>query len=267
MCYSLLNKLFNNGDTKMYAGKKRSKPKFEIQEQLFNAVRVGDVHTFESLLTEDYIDIMNEEDKSLAFVAAEEGHQECLNILRACNANLHFRDNSGNTLANIAALRGRLPCLEFLAEQGVDLNRPNKVGNTSAHSAAAGGHEDCLQFVLEQGVNKDQKNRLGYTPAHYAAQLGNQNCLNLLAAHGADLNAGDRNGRTPGDFARIMGYEINTTPPMLEAAAEEGPQAAEQPQRSAMTHEGEASLTGPVASPTSGQASGHGRADGGPRVP
>ena len=58
------------------------------------------------------------------------------------------------TPAYMAAENGHIECLRLLKKVGCDLGQADNDGVTPAHRAAEGGHEDCLRLLNETSYDK-----------------------------------------------------------------------------------------------------------------
>merc|ERR1719174_757087 len=76
----------------------------------------------------------------------------------------------GKTPAYMAAQEGHADCLRLLLEAGCDKDKAQQDGATPAFIAAQTGHADCLRLLLEAGCDKDKACESGETPAFIAAQ-------------------------------------------------------------------------------------------------
>ena len=70
----------------------------------------------------------------------------------------------------MAAQDGHEGCLRLLKEAGCDLGQANKNGQTPAHITAQNGHEGCLRLLKEAGCDLGAVSKDGEIPAHMAAR-------------------------------------------------------------------------------------------------
>jgi len=80
----------------------------------------------------------------------------------------------------IAALNGHLDCLRALRELGADPDQAADNGCTSAYVAAEYGHAGCVSLLGELGADLDRADRSGMTPAFIAALNGHAAVLRCL---------------------------------------------------------------------------------------
>ena len=141
-----------------------------------------------------------------AYVSAQNGHAECLQLLADHKADPHQPDNDGLTPAFVSAYGGHTECLQLLADGKADLNKPANNGCTPAFVSAMNGHTDCLQLLADCKADLNQPDNNGATPAHHSAQAGHTECLQLLADCKVDLNQAAPWGETLLSTATSSGH-------------------------------------------------------------
>jgi len=151
-----------------------------------------------------YLNISNSEGITPAFIAADQGHADCLKILAEAKADLSTPWNSC-TPAFMAAQEGHADCLKILAEAKANLSTPRSDGVTPAFMAATKGHADCLRILAEAKTDLSTALNNGATPAFITAQKGHADCLKILAEAKADLST-PWNSATPAFIAAQMGH-------------------------------------------------------------
>ena len=72
----------------------------------------------------------------------------------------------------IAALQGHIECLKELIAAGADLNKEDKDGRTPLYSAANQGHVECLKEIIAAGAELNKENKDGLTALYIAANQG-----------------------------------------------------------------------------------------------
>ena len=88
-----------------------------------------------------------------AYIAAQEGHVDVVQLLRHVKANLETPTNEGATPAYIAAQNGHVKVLQLLRDAKVNLETPTNEWVTPAYIAAQEGHVDVLQLLRNAGVD------------------------------------------------------------------------------------------------------------------
>ena len=146
-----------------------ARPLAELNKELLEAVRAGDVQRVRELLE--------------------------------AGANPNARDKDGLTPLHWAASEGHADIVKILLEHGADPNTKIKYGWTPLHYASREGHADVVKLLLEHGADPNTKKDDGLTPLHVAAFSGHADVVKLLLEHGADPNARNYLGWTPLDVA------------------------------------------------------------------
>ena len=160
---------------------------------------------------------INQDDETLAHLAAREGRVDVLIWLKQRGADLNtkrtppsqsslfvFNEDGGPTLMHFAAEGGHVQTMKWLKEQGgknADVNAKAS-GWTPMHAAAEGGHLEAMKWLKEQGVDPKARNQNGQTAMHFAAGRGNLEAMKWLKDMGVSVSAKDYKGRTPLDLAR-----------------------------------------------------------------
>ena len=81
-------------------------------------------------------------------------------------------DNEGRTVLYVAARDGLLEVVRLLQAQGAKVDAPNKDGYTPLYIAAQKGHLEVVRFLEAQGAKADAPTNDGRTPLYVAAQNG-----------------------------------------------------------------------------------------------
>ena len=93
-------------------------------------------------------------------------------------------NNDGATPLSMAAQNGHERCVELLLAKGAAVDQANNAGTTPLWVAAGMGREKCVQRLLEAGAEVDKATPFG-TPLSGATKNGHENCAALLRAAGA----------------------------------------------------------------------------------
>ena len=126
------------------------------------------------MITEDTIDISDNEGKTALQFAIEKGWTNIIEILIRKGANMRHEDYNLNTLLHCAANYGDVHVLDYLIEHnGVLVNTRNADGHTPLHIAAQQGKEEIVRFLIQNaGALTNEKEKEQRTPLHLAA-MGN----------------------------------------------------------------------------------------------
>ena len=113
---------------------------------------------------------------------------ECLAILVGAGIKVNVRDEKGITPLLLAAQQGHDQCLDILVKSGADVNRPLK-GFTPLHLAAMYGHNICVEQLITEGVDVEEISQsYRFTPLQLAVRNGCKICTKLLVQAGAGVN-------------------------------------------------------------------------------
>lgn len=119
------------------------------------------------------------------FIAAQEGHADCIRVLAAGGAVLDRPTNGGVTAVTIAAGAGKHECIRELALAGANVNTVTFNGFTPLLLACHHGCEVTTRILIEAGCNLNTPSNEGLTPICLAAQLGKMGCVKELLRAGA----------------------------------------------------------------------------------
>jgi len=172
------------------------KPK---EAQLLFAAENGHVDKLSALLAEKdvKVDCPNSSAVTALFLAAKEGHEECLRLLLEAGARVDGI-GLGNTALSplwVATYAGHKNCVERLVKAGANLD--TKFPETPLFIAAREGRADCLKILIEAGSNVNVKNNRGQNPMHIACSEVHESCVELLINTECELDAIDQSGCTP----------------------------------------------------------------------
>jgi ankyrin repeat protein len=173
----------------------------------FMAAQNGHAEALEVLAEQGAdLDLAHQNGTTPTLIATQKGHTKALKVLATQGADLNQAGLNGATPALIAAQQGHVEALEVLAEYGADLNLPYLNGATPAYIAAQNGYAEALEVLAEYGADLNQARPVASTPALIAAQQGHVEVLEVLAEHGADLNQANKEGVTPVFVAAQNGH-------------------------------------------------------------
>jgi ankyrin repeat protein len=193
---------------------------------LFNACGKGDDNKVRQILLGGRADIdyITSAGSTAAYVAAQEGHVNCLKLLTQRGADLNKQADNGNGYApiHIACQLGRLDCIAWLLGK-VDVNSATfKGGATPAMIACMNGHLQVLKLLIEHQADLNRPDFIGNTPLHYASIFGRYKLVSLLIQNHVDINARNARGETPLFLARQHGHSRAMKLLMEHEAEDEG---------------------------------------------
>src|SRR2546421_418174 len=124
--------------------------------------------------------------------------------------NPNVTDTYHRTPVSWAAENGHEEAVELLVKRGADLNLTDKLGRTPLSYAAQNGHKAVVELLLvNSGIHPDWKDSGERTPLSYAAEGGHEKVVTLLLAKdGVNPDSRDKNNRTPLSWAAEKGHEV-----------------------------------------------------------
>lgn len=174
----------------------------------------------------------NEENKTPAHVAAENGNAKGLSVLINENHDLiDVPDNGGNIPLHYAAGKNALPekpellinavktilsFNSFVKNQGKDIvNYENSSGSTPLHYALS---EDIASLLIQNGADVNSKNNTGDTPLHFAIRNLRYNVASVLITNNSDVSSKNSSEKTPLHFAA----QIDNARDLIDLLLEKG---------------------------------------------
>lgn len=169
------------GNVNDVEAKVERKPK---EAQLLYAAENGQVDKLYTLLAQKdvNVDCANSSAVTALFLAAKEGHEECVRLLLeagACVDGIGVVENALTPLW-VATYAGHKNCVERLVQAGANLN--TKFPETPLYIAAREGRTDCLKILIEAGSCVNVRNNRGQNPLHIACSEVHETCVELLVS-------------------------------------------------------------------------------------
>uniref|UniRef100_A0A0G4I024 Uncharacterized protein n=1 Tax=Chromera velia CCMP2878 TaxID=1169474 RepID=A0A0G4I024_9ALVE len=162
----------------------------------FSAAAEGEVDKLKRLAAQHpaFLDSLNEDDESALFIAAGEGHVECVRELLRLGAsvNLVQKEDRVTALMQAIARECSIEMIEVFLEFGADIRLASAEGYTPLHVAAGLGHLESALLLLQEGADVGALNEDGCAPVFYAACNGHSELVACLFEAGADLNVKSR---------------------------------------------------------------------------
>lgn len=157
------------------------KPK---EAQLLYAAENGRVDKLNALLAQKdvVVDSPNSSAVTPLFLAAKEGHDECVRLLIEAGASVDGIGVVANALTPlwVATYAGHKNCVKRLVAAGANLN--TKFPETPLFIAAREGRADCLKILIEAGSCVNVTNSRGQNPLHIACSEVHESCIELLVS-------------------------------------------------------------------------------------
>ncbi|OQS07843.1 ankyrin repeat domain-containing protein 50-like, partial [Thraustotheca clavata] len=194
--------------------------------------------------------MLYEDGATPVYIAAQNGHNDTVQLLFSNGANINkamnngwtplltaayngHKGTSGDTSLNIAARNGKKDIVSLLLSMDASISQTNNVhntltprltyydGDTALHLVAENGNKEIVLMLLSNEANIHQANIVnkdGSTPIHLAAYNGHTDIVSLLLSKGANIHQALHNGCTPLYVAAENGYN-NTVQLLLSKGA------------------------------------------------
>jgi ankyrin repeat protein len=201
-----------------------------VQEELFTAIRTGDVARVRELVEADPALASARDEAGLSAVLTALYHRkpEACEVLLAAGPELDVLDAAavgridllrahvesdqdalaarspeGFTPLHLAAFLGGGPAVRLLLAAGMDADadQDNPARVRPLHSAVAARDHDAARALLEAGADPDPRQQGGFTPLLAAAHNDDVPMVELLLRHGADRTLAADDGRDPAAMA------------------------------------------------------------------
>lgn len=121
------------------------------------------------------------------YVAAQNGHLDCVNALIAAGARVNYRGNNNVTPLFGAVQNHHLHCVKALIKAGANVNYECDRRLTPLYLAIQNNHLDTVRALIAAGANVNYPSEDGMFPLYLAACLGQQACLQELLAAGSNI--------------------------------------------------------------------------------
>lgn len=125
-----------------------------------------------------------DEGEAALYIAANEGHVECVNLLLEAMADVHhMQATNSETAVHSAAFHSHLEVVKLLLEAGADKDAARPDGATALHFAAEHGNLELVHLMLEAGADRNMQMETwggSMTALDWAAQGGHLDVARLL---------------------------------------------------------------------------------------
>ncbi|KAH0557144.1 hypothetical protein GP486_005067 [Trichoglossum hirsutum] len=167
-------------------------------QPIHEAARNGHIGTVKLLLKlqPDCLDLKGANNETALWLAAEQGHEEIVELLHECGAPVGTpTSNTERVPLHQAAQNGHSRVVELLLRFGAAPDPKEKGGMTPLCLAAAGeGRAEVAILLIQHGADINAAEEDGWTPVMFAAQDGHLKLMELLIANHTDIHAKNKNG-------------------------------------------------------------------------
>lgn len=166
----------------------------EVAEQLFQAVKKGDLNLVQTLVGKSgdtkIDEIRDNENSTLLHYAARSKNLALVKYLvetMKTDVNAPNIDNSTPLLET--AESGSLETYKYLISKGANSTAKDDEGYTTLLAAVYGGNLDVVEYLIKNGACIEEKTNYDCTPLHIAAEEGHFDVFKYLVGKGADSTA------------------------------------------------------------------------------
>jgi ankyrin repeat protein len=131
-----------------------------------------------------------------------DGLKKTIDLLMVSHADIHARDNDGNSVVHHAVRPGIDFVKLFVSSDRKFVVATNNFQVTPLHTAVWFGEKDVAEFLIISGAHVNAEDKDGVTPLHIAVEKGNIDMVRLLLKYHADINARTKSGETPYTLAK-----------------------------------------------------------------
>lgn len=209
---------------------------------IFKAVEDGNFELVLNYIHQGLInsckDKVNQDGRSLLYIAASKGFKKISQILIQAGANIDLENKLGATPLLTAAFLGHKEICQFLIQAKANIDKENNGETTPLDAAICQGHKDICkmliearadvnkedkgknsplifsindnvicQMLIEAGANVNKENEMGDSPLLLAADKGHVKVCKVLIEARADVNKANKTGNTPLIVAADKGHK------------------------------------------------------------
>lgn len=195
-------------------------------QQFLEAALSGDISTVTKLLDKG-VDIETKASwdrlgmRTALQLMSDLGRDRIVQFLLSRGADVHAKDEYGNTAVHMAAGHDYKIVVDLLLKHGADIESKDSDGNTALLHATKSGYEDMVRLLVERGAEIESKDSNGTTALMIAAGQGREDMVWLLLEQGAEIESEDSNGYTALMFAVEEGRQ-ETVQILLDGGAKIG---------------------------------------------
>jgi tetratricopeptide (TPR) repeat protein len=159
-----------------------SQPGYEINKQLFVAVKNGDIQWVRDCIRgRANVDSRDNNNWTPLHYAAEKGYVELVSILLLNRASINAENNGKATPLHFAARNGHIKVVEALLSSRATVNATTQNNNwTPLHFAAKHNHIAVVKALIKHGTFYDARDSQGRAPAQLTSNPEISELLNII---------------------------------------------------------------------------------------
>lgn len=141
------------------------------------------------------------------YLAAQGGHEDAIQMLVKCRAEVNACRDDGSTPMLIAANLGHNKVVELLVRSQADVNQAQHDGWAPTCIAAYNGHTKVVDSLIRSWADLNQETNNGSSPIYVAAQNGHTDVIQKLICNRANINHANSAGQTATYIAARWGHD------------------------------------------------------------
>ncbi|MFC0349332.1 ankyrin repeat domain-containing protein [Undibacterium danionis] len=158
------------------------KEAMEAIEKIFQAVRLGDVDLFTSLIDNTDVNSTNEFGRNMLHEAIAYKQLIFVDMLLNRKINVDQKDNKGQTPLHYCAINNLYDVVSQLIAWNANASISDDYGNEVLWTAVfnARGNYDTVKLLVQHGANANHKNKNNKSPLDFAIQIEDNDMISLL---------------------------------------------------------------------------------------
>jgi len=146
-----------------------------LPDNIIRGVYRNDLESIQQWLSEETIDSLDKDGRSVIFHAVLIGSEDITKYLLERGSNLDLKDKKGWALLHYVAQNYLTEIAELLIDNGADIEIKDDYGNTPLWRAtfASQGKGEMINLLLHKGANPDNANDSGISPLELAKTIAN----------------------------------------------------------------------------------------------
>lgn len=174
----------------------------ELQEELMDACRKGDLVSFEKAVEKGAnVHLADISSRHPLLRACLEGETIIVDRLLELGVDVNAQDRMGGFALFDCSREGHSDIVDRLLDRGASTNLQTLNGQTALFMACMKGHVDIVDRLLRAGSNTNLQNKEGASPLMIASEKGYVSVIDRLYTYGADIYATDSEGNTAIHYA------------------------------------------------------------------
>ena len=153
-----------------------------MNQEIFTAVRKGDLNKVRMLLSQDDVNQLNDLNQSLLHEAISSRQDEIALALIGKGISLEIQDKEGKTALSYAAAHQNQAVAKAIVDVGAAIDIPDRYGNSPLWFAMQSSRADyhLFEMLLKAGADPSLKNKVNRSVIDFANQTNNDVLRGLI---------------------------------------------------------------------------------------